>query len=105
MALRCSRSASRDRGHAVEPRATRGTKAIDAGRSAWRVRRWRHRHGMLPLAVLLIGLLASTATTMQLWRVVRTKDQERFTHAVAQAHDTIDDRLDTYIALLRAGAG
>jgi CHASE1-domain containing sensor protein/two-component sensor histidine kinase len=105
MALRCSRSASRDSGHAAELGVKRDTTAIDAGRSAWWARWWRQRYGMVPLAVLLIGLLASAATIMQLWRVVQAKDQERFTHAVAQAQDAIDDRLETYIALLRAGAG
>jgi PAS domain S-box-containing protein len=38
-------------------------------------------------------------------RTTRAKDQSRFEHSVQQMSGVLDDRLDTYEALLRAGAG
>jgi CHASE1-domain containing sensor protein len=64
------------------------------------------RHSLaLPLLVLAAGLLASLLAAVAFWRVSELKDQERFEHAITQTQDAIAGRLDTYIALLQAGAG
>jgi two-component sensor histidine kinase/CHASE1-domain containing sensor protein len=58
-----------------------------------------------PLIVLAVGVLASAAGAFQVARTAVAKDQERFDHSVAQAQDSIAARLDTYMAMLRAGSG
>jgi CHASE1-domain containing sensor protein/two-component sensor histidine kinase len=58
----------------------------------------------LPALVLATGLMASVAAGLQVERMARAKDQERFNQAVAEAHVTVSSRLQTYLAALRAGA-
>ncbi len=58
----------------------------------------------VPGYVLLIGLVCSTAVALNLAAVAGEKDADRFDYAVAQTHDTIEDRVDTYVAMLEAGA-
>ena len=59
---------------------------------------------MLPILVLLMGLLASALVGVQLDRVLRTQQQERFDNAVDQAQSDILARMDAYLAVLRSGA-
>jgi PAS domain S-box-containing protein len=59
----------------------------------------------VPLLVLLLGFLASGLVSWQLARLVAAQEAERFAHAVAQTHNQIKDGLDTYTAMLLAGAG
>ncbi|WP_165842938.1 CHASE domain-containing protein [Phenylobacterium deserti] len=59
---------------------------------------------VLPLLVLLMGLLASALVGVQLDRVLRNQQQERFDNAVDQAHADILGRMDAYLAVLRSGA-
>lgn len=58
-----------------------------------------------PLVVLIVGTLASVLATFYVARITRAQDEERFTHAVSQTQDSIANRLETYIAMMRAGAG
>jgi CHASE1-domain containing sensor protein/two-component sensor histidine kinase len=58
-----------------------------------------------PLIVLAVGLIATAVVTALVWRITKAKDEERFEYAVSQAQDNIKGRLDTYVAMLRAGAG
>lgn len=66
---------------------------------AW-IRRFR-----FPLTVLLIGLGATAVATMLTSRAIAGVDTLRFELAVDGLHDSIRARLETYIGLLRAGAG
>ena len=59
----------------------------------------------IPSAVLLIGLGATAAVALQLSRTTQARDRERFEAAADQLEDAIQGRIDTYIAILRAGAG
>jgi signal transduction histidine kinase/CHASE1-domain containing sensor protein/CheY-like chemotaxis protein len=63
------------------------------------------RHFGFPLAVLLIGAGATATVALQMRRTVEAQDLERFEVAADQLLDGIRDRLNTYIAILRAGAG
>jgi CHASE1-domain containing sensor protein/two-component sensor histidine kinase len=58
-----------------------------------------------PAVVFVIGLAASILVTVQVARISAAQDQERFEHAIAQTQDNIRARLETYVAMLRAGAG
>lgn len=58
-----------------------------------------------PLLAGGIGLLASAIVAFEVGQVARAKDEERFEHVVAQTQDSIQARLETYVAMLRAGAG
>jgi len=59
----------------------------------------------VPMLVAVIGLLTSALAALEVGRIARAKDLERFGHSVAQTQDAIDGRLQTYIAMLRAGVG
>jgi CHASE1-domain containing sensor protein/two-component sensor histidine kinase len=58
-----------------------------------------------PLAVLAVGLLASTLATLHVQRLVEEKHRESLKYLTLEAEDTIQARLATYLAMLRAGAG
>jgi PAS domain S-box-containing protein len=60
---------------------------------------------LIPLATLLGGLAVSTLVAVSLWNIVDARDRLGFERRVDQAQDAIRDRLDTYVTLLRAGAG
>lgn len=65
-----------------------------------RIRRFR-----FPLTVVLIGLAATAVASMLTSRAIAAVDTLRFDLAVDGLHDSIRARLETYIGLLRAGAG
>ena len=65
-----------------------------------RIRRFR-----FPLTVLLIGLAATAVAAMLTLRAIEEVDRLRFELAVDGLFDSISERLETYIGLLRAGAG
>jgi len=65
-------------------------------------RRWRM---LIPLATLLSGVVVSMLVAASLWSVIDARDRISFERRVDQTQDAIRDRLDTYITLLRAGAG
>ena len=67
--------------------------------------RLKRRHLGLPILMLVGGLTASVIVAAQLWRMIEAREWERFQRNVDQVQDAIEDRLDTYIAMLRAGAG
>jgi CHASE1-domain containing sensor protein len=57
----------------------------------------------LPALVLVIGLVASAAAAVQVQWIAEAKDRERFDNAVDQATADIGDRMQAYVAMLRAG--
>ena len=59
----------------------------------------------LPYAVLAGALLITFLVAFYIHRTTLAKDRSRFEHSVQQMSSVIDNRLDTYEALLRAGAG
>lgn len=59
----------------------------------------------LAVVVFCLGLLATAAAGLVIQRLAQAKDEERFASAVTQATSQIEARLDTYRAVLRAGAG
>ena len=60
---------------------------------------------LFPAVVLIVGLLATWATGAALRASVQAQDAERFEWAADGLHDSITQRLDAYLAMLRAGAG
>ena len=58
-----------------------------------------------PLTLLLVGSAATVFVTHELREAFQAQDAERFAAAADQLQDRINERLDTYIAMLRAGAG
>ncbi len=60
---------------------------------------------IMPSTVVAVGLAASILVTVQVVRMSTAKDQERFERTIAQTQDSIEARLETYVAMLRAGAG
>jgi two-component sensor histidine kinase/CHASE1-domain containing sensor protein len=57
----------------------------------------------LPAIVLVLGLMVSAAAALQVRAIIESKDRERFDNAVDQANADIADRMQAYIAMLRAG--
>jgi CHASE1-domain containing sensor protein len=58
-----------------------------------------------PLLVLTIGIIATGLATDQVRRSVAAADRERFDFAADRLQDSIQDRVNMYVAMLRAGAG
>ena len=67
-----------------------------------RARRWR---GFLPWALLALVAVGSLAAANYVAESARERDQLRFEAAAQQAHEAIRDRVEGYIALLRATSG
>jgi len=67
-----------------------------------RARRWR---GYLPWTLLAVLALGSVAAANYVAESARERDQLRFEAAAQQAHEAIRDRVEGYIALLRATSG
>ena len=63
------------------------------------------RHAVFPLLVLLVGLLATAVFTIVLRRAIDARDADRFGAAADALHDSITQRVDAYVAMLRAGSG
>lgn len=59
----------------------------------------------LPLAVLLLGLVATLGTTYTLAEISRERDALRFATSVAQTRAAIEGRLEAQISLLRGLSG
>src|SRR2546425_11709788 len=59
----------------------------------------------LPFTVLAGALAITFLVALYVHRTTLAKDRSRFEHSVQQMSTTVDNRLDTYEALLRAGAG
>ncbi len=60
---------------------------------------------LFPTVVLCVGLAATWATGATLSAALHAQDAERFEWAADALHDSITQRLDAYMAMLRAGAG
>lgn len=63
------------------------------------------RRHLTPYVVLAAGLLFSFIVSYRLATVTDAEDQLRFQGRVQDIHSRIDNRLETYTALLRSGAG
>jgi signal transduction histidine kinase/ActR/RegA family two-component response regulator len=63
------------------------------------------REYTLPVVVLLVSLAATTAFALQMRRTIAAQDDERFAFAADALRDSIRDRIETYVAMLRAAAG
>ncbi|MGE5359737.1 MAG: CHASE domain-containing protein, partial [Bacteroidales bacterium] len=59
----------------------------------------------IPYVVLLAGLVVTFATGLYVYRTAEKKDELRFDDGSAHLRTAIVTRVDTYVALLRAGAG
>ena len=73
---------------------------------------WLRRIGMtrvsrqvVPYTVLALGVLSTTATALFVDRAARERDANRFQNAVLEVSNSLNTRIETYTALLRAGAG
>jgi CHASE1-domain containing sensor protein len=59
----------------------------------------------IPYFVLLVTLLLTTFATYYVARTAKAKEELRFEKAVQSTQEKIENRLDTYITLLRATSG
>lgn len=66
---------------------------------------WRWSRIGLPLLVMAAGLLCTALAVIQLKSQIERAEAERFETLVTERLDVIDDRIDTYVALLRGAAG
>src|SRR5687768_7614383 len=64
----------------------------------------RGRH-LIPFLVLAAGLLFTFIVSYRLAEVVEAEDRARFEALVQDVHASIESRLETYTALLRAATG
>lgn len=65
----------------------------------------RLHHAWLAVATFLFGAIGTLDVSEQLATTIRAKDAERFTSAVDRLQDSMTGRIETYVAMLRAGAG
>lgn len=65
----------------------------------------RSREYALPALVLVVSLAATAAFALQSRRTLADQDNERFAFAADGLRDNIRDRLEMYVAALRAAAG
>lgn len=63
------------------------------------------RQFAFPVSILAIGLITTVGISLQMQRAATAQDRERFGVAVDHFHDSVTTRIDTYIAMLLAGAG
>jgi signal transduction histidine kinase len=63
------------------------------------------RHLVLPFIILVVGLVASLAVSVQLGRIAAERSQARFDGLVENVRSAINARIDTQTALLRSLAG
>ena len=59
----------------------------------------------IPYAVLVGALMVTFLVAFYVHHSAQAKDQARFDNSVKQINTILDSRLDTYVALLRAGTG
>ncbi len=63
------------------------------------------RRPWIPYIVLVISLFITILATLFVMRSAEERDRLRFQSAVEQTQNTINNRVETYIALLRGGSG
>lgn len=63
------------------------------------------RRPWIPYIILVISLLITVLATIYVTRATEDLDRLRFESAVQQTQNSIDNRIETYVALLRGGAG
>lgn len=59
----------------------------------------------MPLLVLAVGFAVSAGAAVAVSRTAAARDKARFEQLVGQTQDSLAARLETYVAMLRAGAG
>ena len=65
----------------------------------------RLKRSITPGVVLVTSLLLTVLATSAIAAASRTRTQARFENAIQSAQDRVAARLDTYVAILRGGAG
>ncbi|MFN6963536.1 MAG: CHASE domain-containing protein [Pyrinomonadaceae bacterium] len=60
---------------------------------------------LAPITIFLISLAATALIAQQVWKNAGLKDRERFQNILERTEDRIDQRIETYIAILNAGRG
>jgi PAS domain S-box-containing protein len=58
-----------------------------------------------PMAIFVVGIASTALVAWMLRDAATEQDRERFGNAVDRLNDSIRDRIDMYVAILRAGAG
>jgi two-component sensor histidine kinase/CHASE1-domain containing sensor protein len=77
-----------------------------AGRSISTVlRRLRRTTPVLPILIVILGLAATVSGALLVDRVGDVRDRQRFDSVVDQANTALNGQLQTYVAILHAGAG
>src|SRR2546429_3045056 len=66
---------------------------------SWKSRSW------IPYGVLGGALIVTFVAALYVQRTTQAKDRARFENSVRQISTTLQNRLDTHVALLRAGTG
>src|SRR5437016_4406195 len=66
---------------------------------SWKSRSW------IPYGVLGGALIVTFVAALYVHRTTQAKDRARFENSVRQVSTTLQNRLDTHVALLRAGTG
>lgn len=85
-------------------RATQSSSSTGIVSGAQRTRpRWRYF--VVPVFVLLVGLISTAIVTEQFRKTTADRDRERFQRLADHKLDTIRDRLEAYMNLLRGAAG
>lgn len=69
------------------------------------LRRLRRTTPVLPVLILVLGLTATVAGALLVDRLGDIRDRQRFDSVVDQANNALGGQLQTYVAILHAGAG
>ncbi len=83
----------------------------DSGAQPWQMKLPRRpflssrSRSWIPYGVLAGALIVTFLAALYVHRTAQAKDRTRFENSVKQINTILDSRLDTYVALLRAGVG
>lgn len=69
------------------------------------LRRLRRTTPVLPILIVILGLAATVSGALLVDRVGDVRDRQRFDSVVDQANTALNGQLQTYVAILHAGAG
>ncbi|MDO8411540.1 MAG: CHASE domain-containing protein [Phenylobacterium sp.] len=69
------------------------------------LRRLRRTTPVLPILIVALGLAATLSGALMVDRVGDVRDRQRFDSLADQANDALGGQLQTYVAILHAGAG
>lgn len=69
------------------------------------LRRLRRTTPVLPILIVILGLAATLSGALLVERIGDVRDRQRFDNIVDQANTALGGQLQTYVAILHAGAG